>query len=213
MKTFFSDIFPKLQRFSQKLDNLTLLTNQHWVSIDNIIANKTVYIFRSNNELLVSTNGKVEKAKWEYIGNKSLLIDKAEESYLFKHGFFDENILALKVDSSDEYAVFVNENNYSGDLNSIQKVFDFLKEKYLEPSLKSHVEAATGQKFQSANIPKKSKFVQHHTDKGIVEIEPCIHLKGQNAFMNGQPAPDGLYKFGFLWHVEIRNGIVVKSSI
>lgn len=98
------DIFPKLQRYSQKLDNLTLLTNQHWVSIDNILANKIVYIFRNNNELLVLTNGKVEKAKWEYIGNKSLLIDKANESYLFKHGFFDENILALKVDSSDEYA-------------------------------------------------------------------------------------------------------------
>ncbi|MBI1343872.1 MAG: hypothetical protein GC171_13145 [Terrimonas sp.] len=213
MKTFFSDIFPKLQRFSQKLDNLTLLTNQHWVSIDNIIANKTVYIFRSNNELLVSTNGKVEKAKWEYLGNKSLLIDKAEESYLFKHGFFDENILALKVDSSEEYAVFVNENNYGGDLNSIQKVFDFLKEKYLEPSLKSHVETATGQRFENTYSPKKSKFVQHQTDKGIVEIEPCINMKGQKAFMNGQPAPDGRYKFGFLWYVEIRNGVVIKSSV
>jgi hypothetical protein len=86
MKTFLIDIFPKLQRYSQKLDNLTLLTNQHWVSIDNIAANKIVYIFRANNELLVSTNGKVEKAKWEYIGNKSLLIDKSDESYLFKHG-------------------------------------------------------------------------------------------------------------------------------
>ena len=213
MKTFFSDIFPKLQRFSQKLENLTLLTNQHWVSIDNIIANKTVYIFRSNSELLISTNGKVEKAKWEYLGNKSLLIDKTEESFLFKHGFFDENILALKVDSSDEYAVFVNENNYGGDLNSIQKVFDFLREKYLEPSLKTHVESATGQRFENNYSTKKSKFVQYHTDKGIVEIEPCIHIKGQRAFMNGQPAPDGRYKFDFLWYVEIRNGIVIKSTV
>lgn len=88
MKTFLSDIFPKIQRFSEKLDNLTLLTNQLWVSIDGLRSNKTVYIFRSNNELLVSTNGKVEKAKWEYLGNKSLLIDKKTESYLFKHGFF-----------------------------------------------------------------------------------------------------------------------------
>lgn len=104
MKTFLSDIFPKLQRYSEKLDNLTLLTNQHWVCIDEL-SNKTVYIFRSNNDLLISTNGKVEKAKWEYLGNKSLLIDRKEETYLFKHGFFDENILALKVDSNEEYAV------------------------------------------------------------------------------------------------------------
>lgn len=63
MKTFLSDIFPKLQRFSEKLDNITLLTNQHWVSIDEIHSAKTVYIFRPNNELLISTNGKVEKEK------------------------------------------------------------------------------------------------------------------------------------------------------
>lgn len=55
------------------------------------------------------------------------------------------------------------------------------------------------------------KYVQHHTDKGVVEIEPCIHLKGQKAFMNGKPAPDGRFKFGFLWYVEIKNGIVIKG--
>ena len=151
MKTYIADIFPKIQRHSQKLDNLTLLTNQHWVSIDNIFTTKTVYIFRKNNELLISTNGKVEKAKWEYLGNKSLLIDKADGIFLFKHGFFDENILALKVDSSDEYAVFVNENKYNGDLNSIDKVVDFLKEKYLDPNLKSNGETSTGKKFENKN--------------------------------------------------------------
>jgi hypothetical protein len=40
MKTFISDIFPKIQRHSDKLDNLTLLTNQHWVSIDDILNTK-----------------------------------------------------------------------------------------------------------------------------------------------------------------------------
>lgn len=145
MKTFLSDIFPKIQRYSEKLDNLTLLTNQHWVSIDDILSNKTVYIFRTNNELLISTNGKVEKEKWEYLGNKSLLIDKKTESYLFKHGFFDENILALKVDSSEEYAVFVNESKYDGELNSIDRVFDFLRRKYLDPTIKSTIENTTGQ--------------------------------------------------------------------
>ena len=68
MKTYIADIIPKLQRFSQKLDNLTLLTNQHWVVLDELESSKTVFIFRSNNELLISRNGKVEKAKWEYLG-------------------------------------------------------------------------------------------------------------------------------------------------
>ena len=67
-------------------------------------------------------------------------------------------------------------------------------------------------KIESSNEQKgKSKFVQHQTDKGIVEIEPCIHIKGQKAFMNGQPAPDGTYRFGFLWNVHIKDGIVTKG--
>ena len=153
MKTYLSDIFHQIQRFSEKLDNLTLLTNQHWVSIDDLSTNKTVYIFRSNNELLISTNGKVDKAKWGYLGNKSLLIDKKLGSYLFKHGFFDENILALKVDSCEEYAVFVNENKYDGDLNSIEKVLDFLRRKYLEPNLKKYMANAKSYNFDE-QVPK-----------------------------------------------------------
>lgn len=211
MKTFLSDIFPKIERYSEKLDNLTLLTNQHWVSIDDILSTKTVYIFRTNNELLVSTNGKVEKAKWEYLGNKSLLIDKMNDSYLFKHGFFDENVLALKVDSSEEYAVFVNENKYGGELNSIDRVFDFLRHRYLDPSIKSVVENTTGRTINPTEIIPKKVFVQYITDKGIIEIEPCIHLKGQSAFMHGQPAPDGKYKYGFLLYFTVENGIVIKG--
>lgn len=211
MKTFLADIFPKIQRFSNKLDNLTMLTEKHWVSIDDILSTKTVYIFRTNNELLISKNGKVEKAKWEYLGNTSLLIDKATDSYLFKHGFFDENVLALKVDGSEKYAVFVNESKYDGELNSIEKIFDFLRHKYLNPSIKSTIENSTGKTINSKENNTKQKYVQYQTDKGIVEIEPCINLKGQNAFMNGHPAPDGKYKFGFLWTVEIINGVVIKG--
>ena len=117
MKTYFFDLIPRLQRYSEQLDDLTKLTNQHWVVVDEIANSKNVYIFRTNNELLISQNGKVERAKWEYLGNNSLLIDKREEIYLFKQGFLDENVLALKVDSKDEYAFLVNENKYDGDLN------------------------------------------------------------------------------------------------
>jgi hypothetical protein len=131
MKTFVADIIPKIQRYSQKLDNLTLLTNQHWVVLDELGQSKTVYIFRQTNELLISTNGKVEKAKWEYLGQNSILIDLKDQSYLFRHGFFDENVLALKIDSKEEYAVLINESKYQGELNSISAVLDFLKKNYI----------------------------------------------------------------------------------
>lgn len=131
MKTYFADIIPKIKRFSEKLDNITLLTNQHWVVIDELQNSKYVYIFRDNSQLLISQNGKIEKCKWEYLGNNSLLIERKNDSFLFRHGFFDSNILALKVDGSEEYVFLVNENKYGGDLNQIDKVLYFLEKKYL----------------------------------------------------------------------------------
>jgi hypothetical protein len=151
MKTFFSDIIPRLQKYSQKLDNLTLLTNQHWVVIDDIENNKNVYIFRNNRELLISQNGKVEKAKWEYLGNNALLIDRKEESYLFKQGFFDQNILALKVDSKNEYAFLVNETKFEKELNNSLNVAEFLNNYYLSKEVKKKIQMQAGISSQSEN--------------------------------------------------------------
>jgi len=131
MKTYIADIIPKIQEYSKRLDDLTLLTNHHWVLLNEINHEKKVFIFRKQNELLIATDGKVEKAKWEYLGNNSLIIDLGSETYLFKHGFFDENIFALKVDSKEEYAILINESKYSGEINSIEAVQEFLSEKYL----------------------------------------------------------------------------------
>ncbi len=131
MRTYVADIIPRIQRFSQKLDNLTMLTNQHWVLLDELTQSKVVYFFKANGELVIAINGKVDKAKWEYLGKNSILIDLKEESYLFRHGFFDENILALKIDSKEEYAVLINESKYQGELNSIEAVINFLSQNYL----------------------------------------------------------------------------------
>jgi hypothetical protein len=208
MKTFLTDIFPKLNRFSEKLDNLTLLTNQHWVSIDDILSTKTVYIFRTNNELLVSTNGKVEKEKWEFLGNKSLLIDKKSESYLFKHGFFDENILALKVDSSEEYAVFVNENKYDGELNSIDRVFDFLNKKYLDPKIKPPIETS---KVKTIKIqPNTQTFKRETINNEILKIVSINNeTLGAKVYLNEKLADDGVYIYKSL----IRKLIVKDGAV
>lgn len=131
MRTYLADIIPKIQRFSQKLDNLTKLTNQHWVSLGDINESKRVYIFRTNNQLLISDNGIVEKGSWEYLGNQSILLETIEESYLLKNGFFDENVIALKLDSTNNYAFFVNETKYHKELNNIEDILSFLENKYL----------------------------------------------------------------------------------
>ena len=163
MQTFIADIIPKLQKFSQKLDDLTLLTNQHWVVLDELTKAKNVYIFRSNNELLISSNGKVEKGRWEYLGNNSLLIDRKDESFLFKHGFFDENVMALKIDGKEEYAILVNENRFDGELNSKEKVLGFLSNRYLNlipekiPKTQTELIAEIPKTKEQIELEKKSE--------------------------------------------------------
>ena len=154
MRTFIADIIPKIQKFSKRLDDLTKLTNQHWVSLGEINQAKRVYIFRANNQLLISDNGIVEKGSWEYLGNNSLLLDTKNESYLLKHGFFDENIIALKLDSTNSYAFFVNESKYNGELNDITDVLEFLEDKYLKSKVRSTGLGST----QERKINENAKF-------------------------------------------------------
>lgn len=202
MRTYISDIIPRLQRYSQKLDDLTRLTNQHWVIVDDIDVSKKVYIFRSNNELLISNNGKVEKAKWEYLGNGSLLIDRGSDCYLFKNGFMDDNVLALKVDSKNEYALLVNENRYEGELNSMEKVIDFLTKKYIDHDPALGIRARTGGVL--SGIPPLPEEFPHvrmvKTDKGTLELHSQLDAGwtyGDLAYLDGEPAPDGRYAVGW----------------
>ena len=159
MKTYFSNIIPRIIQYSDKLDNLTLLTNQHWVVLDELTNSKTVYIFRANGELLISTNGKVSKAKWEYLGQNTLLIDlKSGESYLFKHGFFDHNIFALKIDGKEEYAFLINESKYDGELNNIESVTTFLEATYVtNPPIISNI------RLNNINDKISLKFIKNGT--------------------------------------------------
>lgn len=187
MKTFVADIIPKIQRFSQKLDDLTKLTNQHWVSLDDINQSKKVYIFRPNNQLLISENGIVEKGSWEYLGNQSLLLDTKNESYLLKHGFFDENVIALKLDSTDRFAFFINETKYHRELNTIQDIIKFLEDKYLNskggPSgIGSKSRGSISENYSYNVISEKESFDLILGSYKVYEIE----------FMNG--LKDKVYK-------------------
>lgn len=112
MKTYLASIIPKVQQFSQKLENEALLTSKHWVVIDDTGQPNYKYIFRSNSDLLVSHNGKVQKGRWDYIGNDSIYIEIGEERSLFKHGFFNEDVLALKADTKNEYAFLINDQSF-----------------------------------------------------------------------------------------------------
>ena len=169
MRTYLLDIIPKIKRYSKKLDDLTILTNQNWVVIDEETDRKVVYIFREKgNQLLISGNGKIEKGTWEYLGNNSILIDRQDGSFLFKHGFIDDYILALKIDGKDEYVLLVNEIKFEERINSIPSVLDFLEKKYLNHSNKSII------------IPRAKKEIvitkSQVTKKPVIDFEKPFNI-------------------------------------
>jgi len=217
MKTFIADIIPKIERFSEKLDNLTLLTNQHWVVFDDIKNAKNVYIFRANNELLIVRNGKVEKAKWEYLGQNSILIDNKDESFLFRHGFFDENILALKLDSKEEYAFLVNETKYTGELNTLENIFHFLQTKYLNTNSQAFIEDKTGVKLNDKSaLSQTIHLTKYDTPTGTIYLDgESAYPLGKKVYRNQQMeiVADGKYRIGFMWYIRVKSGKVIDSSI
>lgn len=212
MKYFILDIIPKIQSFSRKLDEVALLTNQNWVLVNEIKNSKTVFIFRANQKLLISENGKIEKgATWEYIGNNSLVIDRQDESYLFKHGFLDETILAMKVDGLNEYAVFVNETKYGKEINDISDLVKFLEAKYLNNN--SNLTGSSNSRpntldnrLGSVGLVNGGSLIFYPTERNQSSI-----IEGCKVKLNGLKPDDGLYKSVTGHRFEIINGILFKE--
>lgn len=190
MKTYIADIIPRIKQFSKKLDDLTLLENQHWVIIDETTQTKQVFIFRKNSELLIATDGKVQKGKWEYLNNDSILIEKQEEMFLLKHGFLDNEILSLKLDSRNEFAFFVNETKYGDDLNDIESIQEFLRAKYLSQTserLQQVTESFVSSKPLDGHTCPPSKRTHVDTIMGTweqIERFRIDYRGGLNGFLN-----------------------------
>jgi hypothetical protein len=185
MKTFIAEIIPKIQRFSQKLEDLAKLTNHHWVSIGDIAEEKRVFIFRVNNQLLISVNGIVEKGTWDYIGNQSLLIETKNENYLMKQGFLDEDVFALKLDNTDKYTFFVNETRYKKELNNIEDILIFLEKKYTNIPSNKNINKATLRTYNNLggglfpNYCEEPPIKRRQTFGAVFHI---IHIHFENSF-------------------------------
>lgn len=158
MKAFIADIIPRIQRFSKRIEDETLLTNHHWVSLNDIVDSKKVFIFRANKSLLVSDNGNVSKGNWEYLGNNSILIETSDNSTLYKQGFIDEHVMALKIDGINGHYFFINETKYGKEINSIADVNSFLESKYVNTDNK------TTYSIDENGIPEHDETAQYSYD-------------------------------------------------
>lgn len=155
MKTYFFDTLNRYKRFSEKLDAKTTLCNKTWW-IFNDHGEKETYIFQKDGTLIISLKGKVKYSKWEYISaNHSVIINSSEGAYMFVLFYGDDNVLALQVDGTEEYAFLVNEQKLKqlvlNTYNDLVKYFE-AKEKYLGTETPSNKN--TSEEYPEINVYK-----------------------------------------------------------
>lgn len=145
MKTFLLNIPNEIRNWSNTLDAKSVLCSQSW-NVFNDEGVKEVYVFQKDGTLIASHNGKVTKAKWEYIPqNTSLIIENSgADTFMLRPAYYDKKVLALQVDGTDNYALMVDE-----------KFLDQLKLDSLE-TMKLY-------------ITDKSKYQDKVAERGIAE--------------------------------------------
>ena len=126
------NIVPKLQPFDFSLHYDNQFINQKWVLINGIEDAKSMYVFKPNNELVISENNEVTTTRWSFINSNFLSISTEDGIVLIKAYYKDKDTLVLNQKASEEYAFFVNTSDYSQTINSKADVQNFLKEKYLK---------------------------------------------------------------------------------
>lgn len=109
MKTYLMSIPDSIKGVSDKLNVKALLCDKSWV-IYNDDGIKIVFIFEKNGSIIISQNGVVEKAKWEYVkANKSILIENNGQTLLLHPTFIDDILFIMQQDGTNLHIIMIDE--------------------------------------------------------------------------------------------------------
>ena len=202
MINYLKSILPRIQQHSKMLDDTSTFADIPWAFMDDD-GHKVTYIFRRNNELLVSKQGEVVTGKWEYLPvMQSLLIEHEGRKRMYNQGFLNEAIMLLKKDGTDE--IFP--------LGNLQKLPALDIERYIEGFLVPTIE-----KGQVGNAAPSNEGIQKLTDGRQITIlkksgATTFYDKGNEIrrFENGQVASNtisnGCYRLVDGNEIDITNG-------
>lgn len=129
-------IVPKLEPFDYSLHHDNQFINQQWVLINGIEDAKSMYVFKPNNELIISENNEVTTTRWSFINSNFLSIMTEDGMILIKAYYKDKDTLVLNQKASEDYAFFINSTDYSESIDSKADLQKFLKDKYLKKASK-----------------------------------------------------------------------------
>ena len=178
MKTYLFDTFNRYKRFSEELDAKTILCNKSWW-VFNDSGEKEVYIFNTDGTLIIAVSGKVTNATWQYIpANKSLIISGNNQSYMVKPAFYDNQIFALQVDGTNDYAFLIDENNLpSTNLRSLDDLKEHFAEKERQAELAAFMQKKLEEDRERQRLEKEAEERRIRAEKERVKESIIYNLK------------------------------------
>lgn len=199
MNIFIKNFLNQLKNKSQTLAHEELLVGPSWVMI-NGDKNECELIFKRNNELISSINGKAQIGRWDYLTDaNSILLDVVTEKILLKIVFVEKGIFILSKSNfnepDDNYFVLIN-YNLIPDLNFIE---------YLKS-------VDDSENTSEANMIQLIS-VKDGTRVRIIDTEDLLEYDSKN--QNSQEK-DGIYEFEIpseYSHCEVKNGIIINYFI
>lgn len=184
MKTFLLDIADRFRRFDEQLDVKALLCNKSW-QVFNDAGVKEIYIFQEDGSLIISLNGKVSRATWQYIpANRSLIINSDNESYMLRPFFQDENLFTLQLDGTREYSFLINEAQRTSfpveSLSDLKFYLEHKEERLLQIQVEKERQLALQQREEELRKKKqreREERLQAFIEENLSKDECFLKLK------------------------------------
>ncbi|MFP4845859.1 hypothetical protein [Winogradskyella sp. PE311] len=130
MTDYLRNTIPNLKPFDFDKHHDTHLINQQWVLVNGISQKKSIYTFRDDNVLEIERKNTVINTTWSISVQNVFSIETEDGLITVKAYFKDDDILVLNHQNKQEFALYINTTNYEDDLNSVEDIQSFLKEKY-----------------------------------------------------------------------------------
>ena len=109
MKAYIISVPESIQKFSEQINIKAMLCDKSWV-VFNDKGSKIVFIFEKKGGLIISENGIVKRAKWNYVkANKSILIENDNQTTLLHPTYVDDILFVMQQDGTEYYIVMIEE--------------------------------------------------------------------------------------------------------
>ena len=130
MNDYLHNTIPNLKPFNFERHHDSLFINQQWVLVNGISKKKSIYTFKPDNILEISRKDATIKTSWNINIQNIFSIETEDGMITVKAYFKDDDILVLNHQDKEEFALYINTTNYDDELNSVEDIQSFLKDKY-----------------------------------------------------------------------------------